>query len=141
MLNPPLKTHGGKHFLADWIIQQIPAHTHYVEPYAGGLSVLLRKSYEGISEVVNDLDKELINFWRVLQSHQKFTRLCRRLEATPFSAIEYERAQNHKSRSTIDRAWNFFVLCRQSRQGLHKDFTTLTRNRVRRGMNEQASSW
>ena len=33
----PLKWHGGKHYLADRIIRLMPAHTHYVEPYAGGL--------------------------------------------------------------------------------------------------------
>ena len=67
-LTPPLKYHGGKHYLPDWIIDHMPRHLHYVEPYAGGLAVLLakdpfderhqwgEKSHErGISEVVNDL--------------------------------------------------------------------------------------
>ena len=39
-VSKPLKWHGGKHYLADRIISLIPPHTHYVEPYAGGLSVL-----------------------------------------------------------------------------------------------------
>jgi DNA adenine methylase len=141
MINPPLKWHGGKHYLAGWIIENMPPHIHYVEPYAGGLSVLLRKPCEGISEVVNDLNAELTNFWRVLQqpaSFETFRRLC---AATPFSEVEYERANAQEHGSPELAAWAFFIRCRQSRQGLCKDFATLTRNRVRRGMNEQASAW
>ena len=62
----PLKTHGGKHYLAQKIIALMPAHTHFVEPYAGGLAVLLAKDPEGVSEVVNDLDGNITNFWQVL---------------------------------------------------------------------------
>ena len=53
----PLKWHGGKSYLAGRIVAMMPAHTHYVEPYAGGLSVLLAKEPEGVSEVVTDLDR------------------------------------------------------------------------------------
>ena len=41
----------------------------------------------------------------------------------------------------VDNAIAFFIRYRQSRQGLGKDFATLSRNRTRRGMNEQVSSW
>jgi hypothetical protein len=67
----PLKTHGGKGAhrgnLARWIVGLMPKHLHYVEPFPGGLSVLLAKNPEGVSEVVNDLDGGLTNFWHVLQ--------------------------------------------------------------------------
>ena len=36
----PLKTHGGKRYLAERLVALMPPHTHYVEPFAGGLSVL-----------------------------------------------------------------------------------------------------
>ena len=39
----PLKWWGGKHYLAPKIIALMPPHLHYVEPYAGGLAVLLEK--------------------------------------------------------------------------------------------------
>ena len=35
----PLKTHGGKRYLAERLVSLMPPHTHYVEPYAGGLAV------------------------------------------------------------------------------------------------------
>lgn len=151
MLNPPLKWHGGKHYLADWILSHSPPHLHYVEPYFGGGSVLLRKQ-PGASEVVNDLNEILINFWRVLQDPNHLENLKRDLEATPFSedtfanAFQYVYEYPQHNGGLIaqpDRtlAWAFFVVARQSRQGLMKDFATLSRNRTRRGMNEQASSW
>ena len=83
---PPLKYHGGKHYLAKRIVELMPPHLHYVEPFAGGLAVLLAKDPEGVSEVVNDIDGELTNFWRVLQDPDDFDRLQRPVQATPFPA-------------------------------------------------------
>ena len=90
-LTLPIKWHGGKSYVADWIIGHFPPHRHYVEPYAGGLSVLFRKSCGDVSEVVNDLDGDLTNFWRVLQSEETFASFCRHVEAIPFSEAEFER--------------------------------------------------
>lgn len=144
-LTQPLKWHGGKHYLAKHIIALMPKHLHYVEPYFGGGSVLLQKPYLGTSEVVNDINSELTNFWVVLRDGQTFERFKLLVEATPFSAVEFMEAgrmhQHSVNYTPVSRAWQFFVRARQSRQGLMKDFATLSRNRIRRGMNEQVSSW
>lgn len=64
----------------------IPPHTHYCEPFAGGLSVLLAKP-PSLIETVNDLDKRIITFWRVLRDNPKeLERLC---ALTPHSRTEY----------------------------------------------------
>src|SRR5438105_14191987 len=94
-VSPPLKWHGGKWYLAPKIVALMPPHLHYVEPFAGGLSVLLAKNPEGVSEVVNDIDGDLTNFWRVLQGHDTFGRFVRRLEGTPFSEAEWNDATDH----------------------------------------------
>lgn len=149
-LKPPLKWPGGKHYLAARIVSLFPPHTHYVEPYAGGLSVLLAKDPEGVSEVVNDLDTRLTNFWRVLQCDVRFAEFCRAVEATPFSEVEWQRANCHyqcvedfpESKITcVNCAARFFVDCRQSLAGRRDTFAPLSRTRTRRGMNEQASAW
>jgi len=141
----PLKWHGGKHYLANRIIDLMPKHTHYAEPYAGGLSVLFAKPgelIEGHSEIVNDLNGDLSNFWSVLQNDVMFEQFQREIEATPFSECEFNAAQQRFDASKpVAAAINFFIKYRQSRQGLGKDFATLSRNRTRRGMNEQVSSW
>jgi DNA adenine methylase len=77
--------------------------------------------------------------------------LRRRVEATPFSqllfnAVAMAQATEYHGNGTpeensVNAAYSFFIKYRQSRQGLGKDFATLSRNRTRRGMNEQVSSW
>lgn len=140
-VSPPLKWHGGKHYLAEAIISLMPSHTHYVEPYAGGLSVLLAKNPDNVSEVVNDLNGRLSNFWRVLQDETSFLRFCRRLEATPFSESEWRLAAEHAEGDPVKSAIGFFIQCRQSLAGRMSCFAPLSRTRTRRRMNEQASAW
>lgn len=143
-LTQPLKYHGGKHYLAQRIIALFPPHVHYVEPFFGGGSVLLQKNPEGVSEVVNDLNWKLTNFWNVLRRPDMFDQLTRLLEATPFSLVEWASGCENITGDylpAVKQAAGFFIRMRQSRQGIGKDFATLTRNRTRRGMNEQVSSW
>jgi DNA adenine methylase len=151
----PLKWHGGKSYLAAKIVALMPAHLHYVEPFAGGLAVLLARdpedprlwlsnagSHRGVSEVVNDLDGQLVNFWRVLRDDDLFQRFCRQAEAIPFSRSEWQAARDHVSQGDpVADAVAFFVHCRQSRSGLRTGFSPITRTRTRRGMNGNASEW
>jgi DNA adenine methylase len=141
-ISPPLKWHGGKTYLARRIIALMPPHTHYVEPYAGGLAVLLAKNPEGVSEVVNDLDGRLTSFWRVLKQPDTFERFRRTVEAVPFSQVEWDEAAAAATfADPVDDAVAFFIHCRQSLAGRMASFAPLSRSRTRRGMNEQASAW
>jgi len=156
-LTPPLKWWGGKKYLAKKIIALMPKHLHYIEPYFGGGAVFLNKdpfdprhrwgpkSFEqGISEVINDINRELTNFWRVLQDSNTFAEFRRIVEATPFSQVEWEEAENQQvpvEVPDVTAAHAFFIRCRSSRAGEFKEFATLSRNRTRRQMNEQASAW
>lgn len=160
-LTPPLKWHGGKHYLAPEIIKLMPPRCknpnkpdpsdpgwlHYVEPYFGGGAVLLANDPEGISEVANDLYSELTSFWRVLRCPVQWPRFNQLVEATAFGHEAYEAAsaileqeKHNDSRDEGEYAWAFFVLCRQSLSGRMKGFAGITRNRTRRGMNEQVSA-
>lgn len=148
-MNSAIKYHGGKFYLAARIVSLIPRHLHYVEPYFGGGAVLFAKSAEGTSEVINDLNGNLTNFWRVLQDRKRFTEFQRRVAGIPFSETEWQDARDYLDSATarngrveqVERAVRFFVRCRQSMSGRCKDFAVLTRNRTRRQMNEQASAW
>jgi len=140
----PLKWHGGKQYLADRIIELMPRHVHYVEPYFGGGAVLFNKPMnlvEGHSEVVNDAYPELVTFWKVLQSPVWFPEFQRRMSMTPMSKQAFEDSLTSEAQDPLNIACNFFIRYRQSRQGLGKDFATMSRARTRRGMNEQLSSW
>ena len=138
----PLKWHGGKHYLSRRIVDLMPPHTHYVEPFAGGLSVLLAKDPEGVAEVVNDLDHRLTNFWRVLRDPDAFGRFLRHVEATPFSQREWEEADAPAAAAEPwEQAARFFMRCRMSLAGRQRSFAPLSKTRRRRGMNEQVSAW
>src|SRR5690349_9058411 len=65
-VRPPFPYYGGKMSTAAEIVDLLPEHRHYVEPYAGSLSVLLAKAPAPF-ETVNDLHAELMTFWRVLR--------------------------------------------------------------------------
>ncbi len=146
-MNSAIKLHGGKHYLAGKVVGLMAPHIHYVEPYAGSLAVLFVKDPEGVSEVVNDIDDNLMNFWKVLSQKSFFELFQRQIEATPFSqklwqdTFDYYNENGHLGQNPVSRAVSFFILCRQSLAGRMKSFATISRNRTRRGMNEQASAW
>ncbi|MBN9122244.1 MAG: DNA adenine methylase [Planctomycetes bacterium] len=144
-LTPPLKWHGGKTYLAERIIGLMPEHHHYVEPFCGGMAVLLRKDPEGVSEVANDLNGDLTNFFRVLQREKSFERFCRRVQAIPFSRVEWEDAEQflreQPEADKVTRAAWFFVLNRMSLAGRMGAFTGITKTRTRGGMNAEVSAW
>jgi len=75
----PLSYIGGKTRLAKPIIAMLPKHTTYVEPFAGGAQVFFHKEPSKV-EVLNDLDGEIVNFFRVCQSHYeellRYFRFC-----------------------------------------------------------------
>jgi DNA adenine methylase len=151
----PLKWHGGKHYLARRIVALMPPHLHYVEPYAGGLAVLLARDPDdprlwagngsgnrGVSELANDLDGRLMNFWRVLRDPETFERFRRQVEAIPLARAAWQAAYDHAyGGDPVADAVAFFVCCRQSLAGRRKAFTGITRTRTRRGINGNASEW
>jgi DNA adenine methylase len=151
-LTPPLKWFGGKHYLAARIVSLFPRHLHYVEPFFGGGAVLLARDPDddrfwlppakGVSEVANDIDGRLMNFWRVLQRPDTFEAFRRRVEAIPMSRAEWDEAHGDRhDDDPVSRAVAFFVDCRQSRSGMMRDFTSITRTRTRRRMNGNVSEW
>ncbi len=69
----------------------MPPHRVYVEPFCGAASVLLQKP-RCHAEIINDLDGEIVNLFRVLRDPKSAARLIELLELTPFSRDEYEEA-------------------------------------------------
>lgn len=75
--------------LAPWIIQHLPPHRQYIEPFGGGGSVLLRKA-PSFTEVYNDLDEEVVTLFKI--ARERGDELRAALALTPFSRAEFERA-------------------------------------------------
>jgi DNA adenine methylase len=88
-VKPPVPYFGSKGTLAPWIVSLLPEHEHYVEPFCGSLAVLLAKHPSRL-ETVNDLDGELMTFWRILRDRpDDLVRVC---ALTPHSRAELEAA-------------------------------------------------
>jgi DNA adenine methylase len=105
------------------------------------MATLFALDPEGISEVVNDINGELTNFWHVLADEFHFPEFQRIIQAVPFGQEIWKHNCEARPIGEVDRAVAFFIRYRQSRQGLGKDFSTLVKNRTRRGMQEQVSAW
>lgn len=68
-MKSPLSYLGGKSKLAGMVVEMIPEdHTCYVEAFCGAAWVLFAKE-RSTAEVINDMDRELVTFWRVVQNH------------------------------------------------------------------------
>ena len=111
----PLKWHGGKHYDADWIVDRMPPHLVYVEPFFGSGKVLFSRDpsrdwfhghpqadcqdsgklfarHQGCSEIANDVYGELMNFWDVIRDPGTVPGV---FEASRFNAVlaSYVRAK------------------------------------------------
>lgn len=108
-LNSPFKWVGGKSRLRKYIIELLPSHTCYVEPFAGAAWVLFGKPPSDV-EVINDIDQDLINFFRVVK--HKPEELVRSFEWELVSRAEFERLASLDSASLTDvqRAHRFYYL-------------------------------
>lgn len=104
-----LKYPGAKNRLADWICSYIPPHDVYLELFAGSLAVLLNKPRCHI-ETVNDIDGEIVNFFRVLRDYPE--ELKSKIEWTPFARDEYKSAFEPTD-DYIERARRYCIRCWQ----------------------------
>lgn len=102
---PALRYHGAKWRLARWIIPQLPGHKLYCEPFGGSGAVLLRKPRSNL-EVYNDLDGEVVNFFRVIRDEP--VRLIQAIKLTPFAKAEWELSFEHDP-DPLERARRFYI--------------------------------
>lgn len=109
--------YGGKYSHLNWLLPLLPKTTHYCEPFGGSAAVLLNKEPSPI-ETYNDIDSEIVNFFRVLREQKDA--LIEAIGLTPFSREEFELAitQTTAELSELERARRFFVRARQVRTGL-----------------------
>jgi DNA adenine methylase len=102
---PALRYYGGKWRLAPWIISHFPQHQNYVEPCGGAASVLLQKPRSPL-ETYNDLDGDVVNFFRVLRDRPD--ELIRKIRLTPWAREEHEIARSPHD-DLVENARRFFM--------------------------------
>lgn len=109
--SPPVRYTGGKWNLAPWIMSHFPSrYKCYVETHSGGAGVFFRKE-PSMSEVLNDRNGEIINFFDVLR--QRRAEFIEAIELTPYSRVELQRA-TEPSDDPLERARRFYIRSLQS---------------------------
>ena len=104
-MKPALRYYGGKQKMIPYIEKLIPKHDVYVEPFAGGATVLFHKKKSKI-EILNDNLVEVVNFYRVMKNKHKFKVLLQLCMEAPYARSENQRAQQlYKTGNEIERAW------------------------------------
>jgi DNA adenine methylase len=109
--------YGGKYSHLDWLLPLLPECQHYCEPFGGSAAVLLNRAPSPV-ETYNDVDGEVVNFFRVLREQKEA--LLEAIGLTPFSREEFKLAISGPAEgiSDVERARRFFVRARQVRTGL-----------------------
>jgi len=116
-MKSPLVWLGGKGRLAERINPLLPKpekHLTYVEPFAGGASILFSRKPAGI-EVLNDANGDLVHFFKTLRDHGDI--LWEYLQNTPYSREIFEDWREIKDTGSlppIERAARFFTMSRAS---------------------------
>lgn len=125
------------------LLQLIPAGHPYCEHYAGGASLLFGLKPRKV-EMLNDLNGDIVNFFRVLQGPEQFEEFKHRAEWTPYAVEEFQRALDMpKDASPVDRAWAFFVRSNQGFLGTARSRGNWSRDTsvTRAGMAHACNSW
>jgi len=109
--------YGGKYSHLDWLLPLLPNSRHFCEPFGGSAAVLLNREPSPV-ETYNDLDGEVVNFFRVLRDQKDD--LIEAIGLTPFSREEFLLAlePQHGNITQLERARRFYVRARQVRTGL-----------------------
>ena len=109
--------YGGKFSHLDWLLPLLPSAQHYCEPFAGSAAVLINRPPSPL-ETYNDVDGEVVNFFRVLREQRD--ELIQAIGLTPFSRREFEIAiaKPASALTPVECARRFYVRARQVRTGL-----------------------
>jgi len=118
-LKTPVSYYGGKQLMARYIIPNIPEHKTYAEPFCGGAAVFFAKNKSEL-EILNDTDKELINFYEVLQND--YVSLEKEIKISLHSRDLHRKAwtvyNNPDMFDRIKRAWAVWILSAQGFGGM-----------------------
>jgi DNA adenine methylase len=136
--------YGGKFSHLAWLLPLLPRCHHYCEPFAGSAAVLLNREPSPV-ETYNDIDGQVVNFFRVLRDRPDD--LIRAIGLTPFSREELHRAVDGDLHNvdSLEQARRFFVRARQARTGLAQTASlgrwANCKNTSRAGMSGAVSRW
>ncbi|EGT0695720.1 DNA adenine methylase [Clostridium perfringens] len=112
-----LKWPGAKWSIAERIINMMPEHKIYIEPFFGSGAVFFNKSSCNL-EILNDLDNEVVNLFKVIRDYPE--ELANKIYFTPYSREEYKESykRNDKELDDIEKARQFLIRSNMARAGM-----------------------
>lgn len=112
-LKTPLKYYGSKNNLSPLLLNFIPEHYTYVEPFFGAGALYFAKE-PSPNEIINDKNDFVVNFFRVLQNKEQFEDFLHRITYTLYAQSEFKRAgeiyKNPHNYSPVEKAWAAYVI-------------------------------
>ena len=118
-MNSPLVWPGGKGLMIKKLSKYIPAHRCYLEPFFGGGSLFFAKPQCAI-ETINDINSDVVGFFRMLQDEKMFEKFYRKIQLTPYARELFHEAKNQYVQheyGSLERSYYWFVSIRQSFAG------------------------
>lgn len=100
---------GGKRRLANKILPMFPEHQCYVEPFAGAAALFFMKEPSKV-EVINDINGELVNLYRVVKHHLEEFVSQFKYALVSRQMYEWEQMKQPETLTDIQRAARFFYL-------------------------------
>lgn len=133
---------GGKFQMVQKLYEFFPDHRHFIDLFCGSMVVTMNKPLSNI-DTANDINGEVINFFRVLREQP--TELLSMLYLTPVSREEYNLSWDTKNCSDLERARKYYTRIRQSFYGLGAQRVNkgwhLTKRNSRSRVAETVSKW
>lgn len=105
-MNTLLNYPGAKWGMAAQIVALMPPHRSYVEPFFGSGAVFFNKPPSAI-ETVNDIDGDIVNFFRVLREQPD--KLAEAISLTPYAREVFNDAHENRGTDDFDRAYRFAI--------------------------------
>lgn len=108
--NPIIPWLGGKRRLADKLFPLFPAHECYVEVFAGGAALYFLRPMPAQTEVLNDINGDLVNLYRVVQHHlEEFVRQFK-WALSSRQIFKWQQLTDPSTLTDIQRAARFYYL-------------------------------
>lgn len=123
-----VKRMGAKSQLAAWLVQHFPrSTTTYVEPFAGSFKVLLAKPFINRIEIANDLDQDLIHFFRyAVHDPGLLADYINSLPTHEGLIIGYRMALGERRLRGLERAAAFYLMSRSTMNAVAATSTNFT---------------
>jgi DNA adenine methylase len=115
-INSPFRYPGGKFYARKLILEQIPKHSYYVEPFAGVASIFFAKD-KVLYNWLNDIDEELINCLLFIRDYPQD--LINKLKCEKATKERHSYYKNeYKPTNNLEKATRWYYLNRTSYSGI-----------------------